>query len=252
MKLNKKMNMMKKLLFTLIALFTLSFVGNAQDLTLSWDDAELGESVLVVGSPDDAEIVFHAVLTNNTDNGMNIMVVRKQLDMLAGTQSQFCWGLCFPPTTDTCLSPVLIKAGESSDLEAFSGHYIPGGIAGTSSVEYTFYNLDNPDVSIKVVANFKGSPAGIAEEAMVGGSVSEVYPNPANNYVSLDYQLTSEVKQANVKVFNLLGAEVKSANLESNGNKLRMDISDLESGIYFYSVLINGDVYKTKKLVVQK
>lgn len=244
--------MMKKLLFTLISLFTITFISNAQDLTLTWDGEELGESVLIVGSPDDTEIVFHAVLTNNTDNGMNVMVVRKQLDFQAGAISQFCWGLCFPPTTDTCLNPVLIKAGESSGLEDFSGHYIPGGAIGVSSVEYTFYNLDNPDVRVSVIANYKGSPAGIAEEAMVGGSISEVYPNPASNYVNIDYQLTTNVKEASVRVFNLLGAEVKSASLVNNGNKLSMDISNLESGIYFYSVLVNGDVYKTRKLVVQK
>jgi hypothetical protein len=244
--------MMKKLLFTLIALFTITIMLNAQDLSLSWEGTELGESVLIVGSPDDAEIVFHAALTNNSAEDMNIKVYRKQLELLEGTMSQFCWNLCYPPSTDTSGQYILIKAGESSDAEAFSGHYIPSGIAGTTSVEYTFYNMDNPDINVKVVANYKGSPAGIAEEAMVGGSISEVYPNPATNYISLDYQLTSEVKVANVKVFNLLGAEVKSANLENNGNKLRLDISDLQSGIYFYSVLVNGDVYKTKKLVVQK
>lgn len=243
---------MKKLLFTLIALFTITIMLNAQDLSLSWEGTELGESVLIVGSPDDAEIVFHAVLTNNSAEDMNIKVYRKQLELLEGTMSQFCWNLCYPPSTDTSGQYILIKAGESSDVEAFSGHYIPSGVAGTTAVEYTFYNMDNPDINVKVVANYKGSPAGIAEEAMVGGSISEVYPNPATNYISLDYQLTSEVKVANVKVFNLLGAEVKSANLENNGNKLRMDISDLQSGIYFYSVLVNGDVYKTKKLVVQK
>ena len=244
--------MMKKLLFTFITLFTFTFFMNAQDLTLSWDGSELGETVLVVGDPNDAEIVFHAVLTNNTDDAMNIMVVRKRLELLEGTVSQFCWVLCYPPATDTSGLYLLIKAGESSDLEDFSGHYIPSGAIGTSSVEYTFYNKINPDINVKVVANYKGSPAGIAEEAMTGGAISEIYPNPANNYVSLDYQLTAKVKEASVKVFNLLGAEVKSVRLENNGNKLRMDISNLDNGIYFYSVFVNGDVYKTKKLVVQR
>jgi len=243
---------MKKLLFTLITIFSIAAYTHAQDLTLTWDGEELGESVLIVGDPNDAEIVFHAVLTNNTSEAINIMVVRKRLEILDGANSQFCWGLCYPPATDTSGQYILLKAGESSDDEAFSGHYIPSGVIGTSSIEYTFYNMDNPDVKVSVVANYKGSPAGIAEEAMVGGSVSEIYPNPASNFVNIDYELTSEVTQANVKVFNLLGAEVKSANLIQSGNKLRMDISDLESGIYFYSVIVNGDVYRTKKLVVQK
>ena len=112
--------------------------------------------------------------------------------------------------------------------------------------------MDNPEQKVEVVVNFWASPQGIAEEAMQGGSISEIYPNPARYFVNLDYQLTSKVNSARVKVFNLLGATVKEAVMETGNGQLKLDVSDLENGIYFYSVLINGDIYKTKKFVIQR
>jgi hypothetical protein len=68
----------------------------------------------------------------------------------------------------------------------------------------------------------------------------------------LDYLLTPKVQTANVQVFNVMGAVVKEADLRRGSSNMSMDITDLKSGIYFYSVIINDDVYKTKKLIIQR
>lgn len=242
---------MKKILLLFIIAMGFTTLVNAQDLTLTWDGSPLGDTVYVWGDPNDAEIVFHAVVHNNTTNGINVMVRRNQINMLDGTQSQFCWGLCFPPTTDESPDARFLAAGGQSEDEEFSGHYNPFGVVGTSVVEYMFYNKDNEDQNVKVVAKYWASPEGIAEEAMVGGSVSAIYPNPASEFVSLDYNLTSKVEVASVRVVNVLGAVVKEATLDFGSSKAKINVSDLENGIYFYSVLVNGDIYRTKKLVVQ-
>ncbi len=242
---------MKKTLLTFTAVLFAVISMSAQDLTLSWDGEALGDTVVAWGDPSENEILAHAILHNNTDNGMNIKVRRKQISMVEGAISAFCWGLCFPPTTEESPDPRLILAGEQSGDEDFSGHYTPGGNIGTSIVEYLFFNQDNEDQNVKIVVKYWASPDGIAEDAMLGGSISEVYPNPSTSIVSINYKLTAEVDYAEARIVNLLGAVVKESELERNGNKLTMDVSDLEGGIYFYTVLVNGDIYKTKKLIVQ-
>ena len=112
--------------------------------------------------------------------------------------------------------------------------------------------MDNPDTRVSIVCKYKASPEGIAEEIMRGGFVSEVYPNPASNSVSLDYQLTPQVNDAQVKVYNVLGSVVREAELSRGTGKMRLDVSDLNNGIYFYSILVNNDVYQTKKLIIQR
>ncbi len=243
---------MKKLLLVLISLFFSAAFLNAQDLTLSWNGKPVTDTIYAYGDANAAEIVCHAVVTNATSKAMNIKVKRERIFLVEGALSQFCWGLCYPPNTEDSPQYHLLEGNESSAPEQFSGHYLPNGFIGTSYVKYTFYNMDNPDQNVSVIAKYMATPSGIAEESMIGGSVSELYPNPANQVVSMDYRLTDKVDQAEVKVFNLLGAEVRSARLERNGSKLAIDISGLENGIYFYSVLVNNDVYQTKKLVIQR
>ena len=242
---------MKKTLLTFAVVLLTVFSMNAQDLTLSWDGEAIGDTVLVWGDPSEFEIVFHAVLHNNTDNGMQIKVRRKRLSMLEETSSAFCWGLCFPPGTDESADARLIMANSSSTDEEFSGHYTTAGKIGTSMVEYTFFNADNESQYVKVVAKYWASPNGIAEDAMNGGSISDIYPNPATSLVSIDFNMPAEVNSAKVSIVNLLGAVVKESVIERSSNKLTMDISELEGGIYFYTVLVNGDVFKTKKLVIK-
>ena len=243
---------MKKLLLIFIASLLLVGVTHAQDLTLSWEGESLGDTVMVVGLPGDFEIVLEALISNNTDTDMKLLVFRERLDLIEGASSAFCWGLCYSPDVDTSLDNHTVKAGESSVPGEFSGHYYPYEVVGTSTIKYTFYNMDNPEIRVSIVCKFKASPEGIAEEAMRGGSLSEIYPNPATSSVSLDYQLTAQVNEASVKVFNILGAMVKEADLNRGEGKMRMDIADLKNGVYFYSVIVNGDVYQTKKLIVQR
>ncbi len=242
---------MKKTLLTFAVVLLAVFSMNAQDLTLSWEGEALGDTVVIIGNPSDFEIVFHAVVHNNTNSGLQIKVRRKRLSMVENTTSAFCWGLCFPPDTDESVDSRLIMANGSSTDEEFSGHYTTAGQIGISMVEYTFFNADNEDQNVKVVAKYWAGFDGIAEDAMNGGSISDIYPNPATNYVSVDYNMPAEVNSAKVSIVNLLGAVVKESVIERSSNKLTMDISELEGGIYFYTVLINGDVYKTKKLVIQ-
>ena len=243
---------MKKTLLTFAVVLLTVFSMNAQDLTLSWEGEALGDTVIVWGDPSDFEIVFHAVVHNNTDNGMQIKVRRKRLSMVEGTTSAFCWGLCFPPDTEESVDARLILANGQSTDEEFSGHYTTASKIGTSVVEYTFFNSANEDQNVKVVAKYWASPEGIAEDAMNGGSISDIYPNPATTAINIDYNMPAKVDFAKVRIVNLLGAVVKESNIDRNANKLSMDISDLKGGIYFYTVMVNDDVYKTKKLVIQK
>lgn len=244
--------MMKKLLFIFLSIFLTASYVNAQDLTLSWDGKPIGDTLVVIGDANAAEIVSHAIVTNNTAKEMNVKVSRQQIFLVEGALSQFCWGLCYDPATNVSPQYYLLQGGESSPEAQFSGHYLPQSNIGTSIVQYNFYNMDNIGQSVSMIVKYVATPSSIAEEAMADGTISDIYPNPASNFATLDYQLTNKVNSAEVKIFNLMGAEVKNALLENNGNKLRMDISELKNGIYFYSILINNDIYQTKKLVIQR
>ena len=250
--------MMKKFTLIAITLFLSTLFVKAQ-YSLTWDGEPIGDTVIVNGDPSEKELIFHAVFTNNSDDSDSVLVKRRIITALDGVADQLCWSSCYAPSTDSIfISPsgLRIDSGESTGDGIFSGHYVneefdePIGVIGTSVYEYTFFNANNEDENIAVIVKYDTSPDGIADQLMANGFVSEIYPNPATSSVNLDYELTPQVNKASVRVMNLLGAVVKDVALDKNASNLRLDVSDLTSGVYFYSVIINNEVYKTKKLIV--
>ena len=64
------------------------------------------------------------------------------------------------------------------------------------------------------------------------------------------------LKKGNVDViiYNLLGSEVKSIlnkNLQKDSTLIPLNLEDIEEGVYFISILVDGKVMETTKIVVQ-
>ncbi|MDQ3021218.1 MAG: SBBP repeat-containing protein [Bacteroidota bacterium] len=80
------------------------------------------------------------------------------------------------------------------------------------------------------------------------------YPNPFNPITTINYELPI-VSNVAIKVYNILGKEINLLiNEKQNAGKyeFEFDGSDLSSGIYFYSLEINGVIIDTKKLILSK
>ncbi len=243
---------MKKLLLIIAGIvFATSFL-NAQSLTIKTLEGEvIGESYIIYDEGDVVnEIVFHAVVTNNTGSDMTVLCAREQIDMLPGTSSQFCWGEnCYPPFVDTSATALVIPGGGTTADDAFSGHYAPATVHGTSAVKYKFYNQDDPSEFVETIAYYVYGFVDV-EENLAKLSFSDFYPNPASDQIRMDYSIGNNVL-ATLRVVNLLGAVVKEVNL-SGTNTLNMDVSDLQQGVYYCSVISGAQVHTTKRIVVQK
>ncbi|MCF6171693.1 MAG: T9SS type A sorting domain-containing protein [Bacteroidales bacterium] len=238
-------------LLTVASILLTTVSMNAQEMYLSWEGETLGDTLTIWGSPDSSEIVFHAVVHNMTVNWMEIKVRRNRLEMPDSTSGYFCWGPCFAEHVEESPDSILIPSGGSSADTAFSGHYIPNAAIGTAVVEYTFYNAENEDQYVKLLVKYWASPEGIAEDPLKGGSISNLYPNPATRLVSFDFVFPEKVKTAGIRITNLFGRVLKEVDIVHSSGKLTVDVGKLESGVYFYSLLLNGHVYETKKLVIR-
>lgn len=242
---------MKKILLS-FAVILAAVTINAQSFSLSWDGEVLGDTVVI--SPDDesvTELVFHAILHNNSSNNINVGAVRTRVEMIGDSEDYYCWGACYPPFLDTAGTTILINAGAQSAELDFEAHYTINGAIGKSIVEYTFYNVADHNENLKVVAIYNTAPDGIDESILNNIKVSEAYPNPATNFVEFDYSLPHEVETASIKIMNILGSVVKEQQFTDNSGKLRINVSDINSGVYFYTLVVNDEIYKTEKLIVK-
>lgn len=243
---------MKKILLSIAVILVTIFYTNAQSFSLSWGGEVIGDTVIITPDAETInDLLFEAIVHNNSDNGANVKVVREQVSLVDGSSNYFCWGACYPPFVDSSGMTMFIPAGgQSGDID-FSAHYEINETVGLSIIKFHYYNVDNPDDKIVVVVKFDTRPDGINEAILAKIKVSDIYPNPAVNYVDLNYDLPREVETATVKIVNILGSVVKEQQIDTGNGKLRMDISDMNDGIYFYSIFVNGEAYKTKKLIVK-
>jgi hypothetical protein len=91
----------------------------------------------------------------------------------------------------------------------------------------------------------------IGSDLTKGIEFSNPYPNPANQQTDINFQLPSPNSEARVVLRNLLGSVVKEITVQGSKNQFSIITSDLNNGLYFYSVIFDNKVFSTKKLIVK-
>lgn len=84
------------------------------------------------------------------------------------------------------------------------------------------------------------------------GFEASVYPNPANEEVSIDLDLTQS-SDVTVRVINSLGAVVymSSERMDMGSNLHRIDLNALESGIYHVNITVNNHTVSERLSVIR-
>ncbi|WP_138992154.1 T9SS type A sorting domain-containing protein [Larkinella sp. C7] len=108
-------------------------------------------------------------------------------------------------------------------------------------------NLPTPEARVSAEETRKVEDWMYANERI---TVSNIYPNPANERAEIDYQIFGGVKDAKLIFYNVLGAPVKEYVLDRNERKIRIATSEMNSGMYFYQLSLEGQKIATKKLMV--
>jgi hypothetical protein len=247
---------MKKYLLTLIIFAFSSTMLIGQSLSLSWEDVEIanGDTIYVYGElTEDLFYIMasHAVVTNNSDRTLQVKVKRTEIDVVEGSINMFCWGACFPPDIDISPEPTPIEAGASTDDYFFYGDYVPQGNNGTSIIKYTFFNTDDEEDEVAMTVFYVVSPASLYD-LQARTTFGNAYPNPARNQVSFDFELPSGLQSASIRIFNMLGKKVSEVAINSGMRRVAIPVHEFGEGLYFYSLVINGETTSTRKLVIQR
>ena len=85
--------------------------------------------------------------------------------------------------------------------------------------------------------------------------LGQSYPNPALDQATVPYQLPEQVSAAAIQVYELVtGRLVLTLALPAESGKAQatLDLSNLQSGFYTYSLMVEGQAVATKKMVVIK
>ena len=81
------------------------------------------------------------------------------------------------------------------------------------------------------------------------------YPNPFNPYTNIKYTVKRETSNVKLIIFDITGREViKLVDKEQSAGTYKVDWSTAgySSGVYFYSLIVNGSKIDTKKMILVK
>ena len=105
------------------------------------------------------------------------------------------------------------------------------------------------------IDNIKIGEASALFSPAVTTSKLSIYPNPTNGQAVITLEHLADMN-VEVKLVNMLGAEVRNlfeGEIASNYYVLdKVDLSALETGIYFVKVVANGNIVTTDKLILSK
>ncbi|MEE2953736.1 MAG: T9SS type A sorting domain-containing protein [Bacteroidota bacterium] len=196
----------------------------------------------------------HSTLTvrNTSNNTLHILCEKNEINFTSspgGISSYFCWGAnCYGMGTLISSSFNELLPGEADNID-FGGYYDADCTPNIGIVEYCFY--DTADVLNRscITITYNGSATSVNDD-LEQTKISEFFPNPAINYVQLDYILNTNEK-ATLHIVDVLGNTVKKLELKNSASQ-RIYVGDLANGLYFGNLLLNEEVITAKKLIIKR
>jgi hypothetical protein len=114
----------------------------------------------------------------------------------------------------------------------------------------SFYTKNNSDLNNQ--NSLLGSKSKINRQLLNSNPKIELinYPNPFDMSTIIEYQILSKFSNALIEITNVLGQIVFSQSIIKPMDKIKVDGSILQNGIYTYSIIVDDSIWKTRKMVV--
>jgi len=250
---------MKKILLSISFILILAAFANAQSFKIYYKGTtnEITDTIRIDSLLNSADLYQKVKCENVTLKNISGAVVKTRcvrtvISEVVGSENNFCFGSgCYGTSVNT--SPLL----QSPDIAAgaidnsFVGDYTPTDNEGSTIITYCFYDNANPSDDVCFTVKYTATyTMGIHDLAKAKGSISNAYPNPAGSNVFVKYQMSDDSQNGKIILHDMLGKVVKEIALNDKQGTSKIDVSDINEGVYFYTYLIDNKAVSTKKLIV--
>jgi hypothetical protein len=248
---------------TLLLSFCLVIAGGAIAQNLQFHDQSgnnlNGTTVIQTGVDTDYSIEDYIQLRNNGSSAINVKIKRYEVSVVSGTTNYFCWTVCYAPMSAGAfpLYPVPGSPADNDYVTAPANNYAPyqlityhrpNGLTGNSTYRYVAYDGNNPNDSAEVFVQVSISPVSVEEKFAVKSL--NIFPNPANNVANIQYQFNNAGNDQLLVVTDMIGTRRKAMAINGTDGTVKLDLNEFASGIYFITILKNGEAVTTRRLVV--
>jgi len=230
---------MKTISALLLLLFSVSVNFAQIPLTVSYNGVDVTNQNIHLKSDE----TMYLPISNNGSVSMNVSVEITAITLPHKAPTmQVCWENCYLPTAPQSVGTRTIAAGENSG-NYFDVNYNPDG--NTSPANITFHIYEEGNSSDYISLTLDTETVGIND--LNKKNTVSVYPNPAKDKFTVivpENHINSELK-----ISNIPGKVVKTIPLRQS--KTTVIAEELPSGIYFVSIIQNGKIINTKKLILK-
>lgn len=188
-------------------------------------------------------------IINLTNKPLSLVIERADNDISNDQLSSICWGKeC---AENTPLQKKLESATRANDVLAIFEAGLSGGY---STVRYSVFDKDNPQDVIDLVIHYTIDEPEVSRAIYNSNriQIKEVYPNPVSDYLHINYSFKDDAAKAQVSIHNVLGGVINEYALEPLEYKAKINTTELNPGVYFYSLSVNNETVLIKKFVVRK
>lgn len=204
----------------------------------------LGTMSLLLASPTtDNDKSFSVELLSFTASGQNRQVT---LHWSTASESNTDY---FEIVRNGIVRDAVDASGESASTRSYS--WIDREVQNDLTYEYILVSVD-PDGARQTLGSVEATPAFDAY-AVTEYSLHQNYPNPFNPTTTITVDL-AEAGFASLRVFNLLGQEVRSLinNYLPRGSHIALfDGTNLPSGVYIYQLDVNNFSAQRKMILMK-
>lgn len=196
---------------------------------------------------------------HNTSASSKIIKIRKSvLAMATNTVTAmnhdmyFCYNqTCFGPSQNYWFATVAAGASLPNGTNSYGlrTEMDQNKVIGTSVVRYTVYDSTNTGDSTNITITYNVTAPNAIKSVVNTVANIHAYPNPAANVINFNYEVTGS---ALIKIYSSVGSLVKTIPIQQGTKSVQADVSMLEEGFYFYSVIADGKAVSTRRLVITR
>ncbi len=197
-------------------------------------------------------------LKNNTGQLMKLTLSRDEINVLSNVADSIVWNnvnysktASGQMTSRSFNDTLFLMPNQSTTTSSLKVYYFANDKVGESLYRFNLKIDGGSMAPSSIPFEFKIGTSyltGIDESKFQNGF--ELYPNPAENVVSASFGEQFADADNQIQVYDLLGKRVFGHNLNVGENKIDIETSDFDSGVYFVNILSNGKVIGSKKLIV--
>lgn len=222
----------------------------SQSFSLSNDEGTLvnGADVFQSGPSDTLQLITWLHLTNTSGNALRVMMKKQEISMLSGGSSSICWaGYCFGPEMMVSSFSLEMAAGET--VSGCFGHFGPNGCRGVSVVRWAFFNESNPSDSVSITVHYSTYPAAAENLDVAVFSLTMAGTVPARDQIMLRHSLPPG-KEGFIELRSETGRLVATSEQVALSGIVTFNVSELVSGIYFCTLVVDGKPGIPKKTII--